>query len=67
MKKTPNPEELNAITGMYFTTTKARRAIGSLWNAVRILQGAKVSQDDLALIREGLADIQAIISGDHHD
>ncbi|MBU2788923.1 hypothetical protein HFQ13_12050 [Acidithiobacillus sp. VAN18-1] len=30
MKKAPNPEELNAITGMYFTTTKGRRATSSL-------------------------------------
>ncbi|MBU2755436.1 hypothetical protein HFU84_01690 [Acidithiobacillus sp. CV18-2] len=66
MKKAPNPEELNAITGTYFTTKKGRRAIGSLWNAVRILQGAKLTADDLSLIREGVADIEAIISGDRH-
>ncbi len=46
-----------------FTTTssKGRRAIASLWNASRTVTGALLTGDDLALIREALAEISAVL------
>jgi hypothetical protein len=42
----------------YFTTSRGRRAISSLWNAGRLISGAQLSVDDLGLIEEMLAEIR---------
>ena len=41
----------------YITSQRGRRAIASLWNASRTVSGALLTADDLALIREALAEI----------
>lgn len=41
----------------YITSSRGRRAIASLWNASRIVSGALLTSDDLALITEALTEI----------
>lgn len=38
-------------------SSRGRRAIASLWNASRIVSGALLTSDDLALITEALTEI----------
>ena len=45
----------------YITSQHGRRAIASLWNASRTVSGAALSQDDLSLIREALAEIAEVL------
>ena len=45
----------------YSTSKRGRRAIASLWNASRTVTGALLTADDLALIREALAEIAEVI------
>ena len=46
-----------------FTTTssKGRRAVTSLWYAIRTINGALLTDDDLALVHEALAEISAVL------
>ena len=59
MKKGPvqnsngSPQQGNNTT----TSAKGRRAVTSLWFAIRTLNGAALTGDDLALIAEALAEI----------
>ncbi len=63
MKEAPNSKELNASAQPNITTTsrKGRRAISSLWFAVRTLTGSRLTPDDISLISEALGDIQVIL------
>ena len=65
MKKAALPEENAALTGTHCTATskRGRRAISSLWFAVRTIHGAQLTPDDLAILREALADLHGIVEG----
>lgn len=43
------------------TSAKGRRATTSLWFAIRTLNGAALTPDDLALIREALIQIGEVL------
>ncbi len=51
-------QQSNSIT---FTSSKGRRAVTSLWFAIRTLNGAALTPDDFALIREALAEIAEVL------
>ncbi len=63
-KKAPgcNPEALHSTINQpekssTETTPRGRRAATSLWFAVRTLTGAALTPDDIAIIREAMAEI----------
>ena len=57
-EKARTPEEIQTVnTHIYSTSKRGRRAIASLWNASRTVSGAALTDDDLALIAEALAEI----------
>ena len=64
MKKAPVRTATKAPDKEQFTTTsaKGRRAVTSLWFAIRTLNGAALTADDLALIREALAEIAGVLA-----
>ncbi len=53
----PEASHSNIQPDQYITTPRGRRAIASLWNASRIVNGALLTSDDLALIAEALTEI----------
>jgi hypothetical protein len=53
----PAPDKGDCTT----TSSKGRRAVTSLWYAIRTINGALLTADDLALIREALTEIRTII------
>jgi queuine/archaeosine tRNA-ribosyltransferase len=53
----PAPDKDHCTT----TTSKGRRAVTSLWYAIRTINGALLTADDLALIREALTEIRSAI------
>lgn len=59
MKKAPDQYRIESPAQGHITTTsaKGRRAVTSLWYAIRTINGAALTEDDLALIREALAEI----------
>lgn len=59
MKKAPDQTSIESPAQGYVTTTtaKGRRAVTSLWYAIRTLNGAALTHDDLALITEALTEI----------
>ena len=57
MKKAPVRTATKAPAKAYSTSKRGRRAIASLWNASRTVSGAALTDDDLALIAEALAEI----------
>lgn len=63
MKKGPvqnsngSPQQGNNTT----TSSKGRRAVTSLWYAIRTINGALLTDDDLALVHEALAEISAVL------
>ena len=63
MKRAPDQHRIESPTQGHITTTsaKGRRAIASLWNASRTVSGAALTDDDLALIREALAEIAGVL------
>ncbi len=56
-KASPNRKPAPAQGHLTTTSPKGRRAVTSLWYAIRALNGAALTHDDLALIREALAEI----------
>lgn len=56
-KAAPTTEAAPYNQPLYSTSKRGRRAIASLWNASRTVTGALLTGDDLALIREALAEI----------
>ncbi|MDX5936440.1 hypothetical protein [Acidithiobacillus thiooxidans] len=62
-----NPEALHNSNNFqtYSTTSRGRRAISSLWNAGRLISGAQLSEDDLALIGEMLTEIASMVGVAH--
>lgn len=67
-KKAPgrNPEASHSNNQqIYSTTARGRRAISSLWNAGRLISGAQLSDDDLALIGEMLTEISSMVGVAH--
>ncbi|MBU2801695.1 hypothetical protein HFV02_05380 [Acidithiobacillus caldus] len=63
MKKAPDQTSIESPAQEYVTTTtaKGRRATTSLWFAIRTLNGAALTPDDLALIREALIQIGEVL------
>lgn len=49
----PAPDKAYSTT----TSSKGRRAVTSLWYAIRTINGALLTADDLALITEALSEI----------
>ncbi|WP_278667358.1 hypothetical protein [Acidithiobacillus ferriphilus] len=45
------------------TTRAGRRGASSLWFAIRTLNGAQLTTDDVRILSEALADLQAILEG----
>lgn len=45
------------------TTRAGRRGASSLWYADRTLTGKQLTSDDIAILSEALADLQAILEG----
>jgi hypothetical protein len=45
------------------TTKAGRRGASSLWSAIRTLNGAHLTPDDIAILSEALADLSAILGG----
>ncbi|MGE4531450.1 MAG: hypothetical protein AB7C98_09020 [Acidithiobacillus sp.] len=59
-----NPVTLNINNGSNYTTSqKGRRALVHLWVACRAIDGADLTDDDVLLIIEALAEIT---EGVHH-
>jgi hypothetical protein len=64
MKKAPvqnsneSPEQGHDTT---ITTKAGRRGASSLWSAIRTLNGAHLTPDDIAILSEALADLQLIL------
>jgi len=67
MKKPRSPERNAAATlkenCSTLTSKRGRRAISSLWYAVRTIQGAKLTADDLQILRESIGDILIVLEG----
>ncbi len=63
MKKGRPSEEKAASAQPNVTTTsrRGRRAISSLWYAVRTLTDAQLTQDDQAILSEALDDLLVIL------
>ncbi len=61
-KATPATEAAQHNQPHYSTSKRGRRAIASLWNASRTISGALLTADDLALVREALAEIAGVLS-----
>lgn len=60
--RTPEAFDTNTTQqSQYITSSRGRRAIASLWNASRVIDGAALTEDDLALIREALAEIAEVL------
>ena len=57
MKKPAPTNENEHSAPIYSTSKRGRRAIASLWNASRTVSGAALTDDDLSLVREALAEI----------
>ncbi len=68
MKKATLPEENAASAQPNVTTTsrKGRRAISSLWYAVRTLTDAALTPDDQSILREAIDDILIALEGSPH-
>lgn len=66
MKKAPvqnsneSPERGHGTT---ITTKSGRRGASSLWFAIRTLNGVQLAGDDIRILSEALADLQAILEG----
>ncbi len=45
------------------TTKAGRRGASSLWFAIRTLNGVQLTGDDVRILSEALADLQAILGG----
>ena len=60
-KATPTTEAAPYNQPPYSTSKRGRRAIASLWNASRTVSGAALTDDDLALIAEALAEIAEVL------
>ena len=56
----PAPDKANNNT---ITTKSGRRGASSLWYAERTLTGKQLTPDDIAILSEALADLQAILGG----
>ncbi|MBU2801052.1 hypothetical protein HFV02_02045 [Acidithiobacillus caldus] len=60
--RTPEAFDTNTTQqSKYITSSRGRRAIASLWNASRVISGAALTADDLALIREAVNEIVGVI------
>ncbi len=61
-----NPEALHSTINqpeksITATSPKGRRAVTSLWYAIRTISGAALTPDDLALIYEALSEISEVL------
>ena len=56
----PAPDKAYSTT---ITTRAGRRGASSLWYAERTLTGKQLTPDDIAILSEALADLQAILEG----
>lgn len=56
----PAPDKDHSTT---ITTKAGRRGASSLWYAERTLIGKQLTPDDIAILSEALADLQAILEG----
>ncbi|MGK9450779.1 hypothetical protein ACSSZE_05845 [Acidithiobacillus caldus] len=58
------PEAFDTSTtqqSQYITSSRGRRAIASLWAASRAVNGAALTPDDIAVIREAMAEIEKVV------